>query len=196
MLATRLTLICHAITPLQKNGRFPDDESVSMDWQSAACSLAGRYKKPPRLLCGPEARTRQTAGLFGAHAEVEMALRDADFGAWKGQNISQLDSEALMAWSTDSACAPHGGESVDQLCARVGRWLQSLETHPGHTVAVTHPFVIRAAMRCVMQFPVSMFYRIDVEPLSAIELRFNSVWRLRLETHAWGADHGKINAPH
>ncbi|WP_103735374.1 histidine phosphatase family protein [Pseudomonas sp. GZJR-8] len=184
MLATRLTLICHAITPLQKHGRFPDDESVSMDWQSAACSLAGRYKKQPRLLCGPEARARQTAGLFGAHAEVEVALRDVDLGSWKGQDISQLDSQELKAWSADSTRAPHGGESVDQLCARVGQWLASLETHPGHTVAVTHPFVIRAAMLSVMQFPVSMFYRIDVEPLSATELRFNGVWRLRLETHA------------
>ncbi|AZE66676.1 Broad specificity phosphatase PhoE [Pseudomonas synxantha] len=184
MLATRLTLICHAVTPLQKQGRFPDDESVVMDWQGAALSLAGRYKKQPRLLCGPEARARQTAGLFGDNAEIEMALRDADFGSWKSQDISQLDSEALTAWSTDSTSAPHGGESVEQLCMRVGQWLKSLESHPGHVVAVTHPFVIRAAMLNVMQLPASMFYRIDVEPLSATELRFNGVWRLRLETHA------------
>lgn len=180
MLATRLTLICHAVTPLQKQGRFPDDESVAMDWQGAALSLAGRYKKPPRLLCGPEARARQTAGLFGYNAEVETALRDADFGTWKGQDIGQLDSDELTAWTTDSASAPHGGESVDQMCARVGQWLKSLETQPGHVVAVTHPFVIRAAMLYVMQFPISMFYLIDVEPLSSIELRFNGQWRLRL----------------
>ncbi|VVN60832.1 hypothetical protein PS687_03865 [Pseudomonas fluorescens] len=40
-----------------------------------------------------------------------------------------------------------------------------------------------------------MFYQIDVEPLSATELRFNTVWRLRLETHAQARDHGKIHAP-
>ena len=180
MLATRLTLICHAVTPLQKQGRFPDDESVAMDWQSAALSLAGRYKKQPRLLCAPEARARQTASLFGDNAEVEMALRDADFGLWKGQDISQLDSQELTAWTTDSTSAPHGGESVEQVCARVGQWLKSLETHPGHVVAVTHPFIIRAAMLYLLQFPVSMFYRIDVEPLSLVELRFNGCWRLRL----------------
>ena len=66
MQATRLTLICHAATPLQKRGRFADDESVAMDWQGAALSLASRYRKSLRLLCGPEARARQTAGLFGA----------------------------------------------------------------------------------------------------------------------------------
>ncbi len=184
MQATRLTLICHAVTPMQKHGRFPDDESVAMDWQTAALSLAGRYKKGRRLLCGPEARARQTAGLFGTDAVINDALRDGDFGHWKGQDVGALNQDELIAWLTDNASAPHGGESVDDVCARVGLWMQSLETQPGHVVAITHPFVIRAAMLYVMQFPISMFYLIDVEPLSATELRFNDVWRLRLETHA------------
>ena len=180
MPATRLTLICHAITPLQKQGRFSDDESVTMDWQGAALSLAGRYKQQARLVCGPEVRARQTAGLFGNNAQVEPALRDLDVGIWKGQAIGQLDSETLNTWATDSTSAAHGGESVGQLCMRVGQWLKSLETQPGHVIAVTHPFVIRAAMLYVMQLPVLMFYRIDVEPLSSVELRFNWYWRLRL----------------
>ena len=180
MPATRLTLICHAITPLQKQGRFSDDESVTMDWQGAALSLAGRYKQQARLVCGPEVRARQTACLFGNNAQVEPALRDLDVGIWKGQAIGQLDSETLNTWATDSTSAAHGGESVGQLCMRVGQWLKSLETQPGHVIAVTHPFVIRAAMLYVMQLPVLMFYRIDVEPLSSVELRFNGYWRLRL----------------
>ena len=180
MPATRLTLICHAITPLQTQGRFSDDESVTMDWQGAALSLAGRYKQQARLVCGPEVRARQTAGLFGNNAQVEPALRDLDVGIWKGQAIGQLDSETLNTWATDSTSAAHGGESVGQLCMRVGQWLKSLETQPGHVIAVTHPFVIRAAMLYVMQLPVLMFYRIDVEPLSSVELRFNGYWRLRL----------------
>ncbi|MBY8949552.1 histidine phosphatase family protein [Pseudomonas sp. SH10-3B] len=184
MQATRLTLICHAATAAQKFARFPDNESVAMDWQAAALSLAERYTKIQRLVCAPEARARQTAGLFGSDALIEDALRDGNFGDWKGQAISQLDGDALMDWMTHSASAPHGGESVDQICARVAVWMKTLETQPGHIVAITHPFVIRAAMLYVMQFPVSMFYRIDIEPLSATELRFNTVWRLRLETHA------------
>ena len=184
MQTTRLTLICHAVTPQQKKGSFPDNESVAMDWRNAGLSLANRYKKSARLLCGPEARTRQTAGMFGTNPIVEKALRDGDFGRWKGKDIDEIDRAELLEWLTDNASAPHGGESVDQVCARVGRWMKCLETQPGHVVAVTHPFVIRAAMLYVMKFPVSMFYLIDVEPLSATELRFNDVWRLRLETRA------------
>lgn len=184
MQTTRLSLICHAATLAQKQGRFPDDESVVLDWQREALSLAGRYPKKHRLICGPEARARQTAGLFGDNAQVEVAVRDGDFGHWKGQAIDQLEGEALNAWLTDSASAPHGGESVDQICLRVRQWMTSLESQPGHVVAVTHPFVIRAALLHVLQLPPSMFYRVDVEPLSCTELRFNRVWRLRLETHA------------
>jgi hypothetical protein len=45
-------------------------------------------------------------------------------------------------------------------------------------VAVTHPFVIRAALTHVLQG--SAFNLIDVEPLSTVELRFQGCWRLRL----------------
>lgn len=102
-----------------------------MQWQPAALSLAGRFKKRSRLVCGPEARTRQTAGLFGDNAQVEDALRDGDFGTWKGQAIAQLDSHALSDWMTNSTSAPHGGESVEQICVRVADWMKSLETSPG-----------------------------------------------------------------
>lgn len=184
MQATRLTLICHAATTAQKQACFADDESLLMDWQGAERSLAGRYPKAARLVCGPEARTRQTAALFGAQPNIEQALRDLDLGHWKGQAVRHLNSDEFNAWLTDGARAPHGGESVDQLCARVGQWIKSLESQPGHVLAITHPFVIRAALLYVMRCPVSMFYLIDVEPLSCTELRFNARWRLRLETHA------------
>lgn len=184
MQGTRLTLICHALTPYQKRGRFPADESVLMDWENAPLSQAARFKKDPRLLCGPEARTRQTATLFATTAVMEPALRDGDFGAWQGQALSDVDPLQLHTWLTDPSSAPHGGESVDEICERVGRWMHTLQTQPGHVVAVTHPFVIRAALLYVMKFPLSMFYLIDVEPLSSTELRYHHAWRLRLETHA------------
>eukprot|EP00659_Diplonema_papillatum_P004242 gene4242-6558_t len=164
MQATRLTLVAHASTRAQKQARFALDESVEMDWQQAALSQGQRFKRAPRVLCGPEARTRQTAALFADDALVETALRDCDFGRWQGlaiEEVQQAEPEALQAWLTDSTSAPHGGESVVQLCERIGQWLQSLEQSPGHVVAVTHPFVIRAALLHVMQCPPAMFNLID-----------------------------------
>jgi broad specificity phosphatase PhoE len=182
--ATRLTLICHARTVAQKLARFPLDEPLEMDWHAARGSRAGGFKRVPQLLCAPEARARQTAELFGADMQIVSALRDCDFGRWQGLRIDDLqkaEPEALQAWLTDSTCAPHGGESVAQLCERVADWLETLRTTSGHFVAITHPFVIRAALVQVMQCPAAAFNVIDVEPLSTTELRFNGRWRLRLQ---------------
>lgn len=187
MQATRLTLICHASTRARKRGRFALDEALEMDWRQAPLSRIDRFKRAPLVVCGPEARTRQTATLFAEHPQVEQALRDCNLGRWQGQAldaIQQAEPDALHAWLNDSSAAPHGGESVVQLCERVGQWLQSLEQTPGHVLAVTHPFVIRAALLHVLQCAPGMFNLIDVEPLSATELRFNGRWRLRLDTHA------------
>lgn len=184
MQATRLTLICHARTVAQKLARFPLDEPLEMDWQAVRGSRADGFKRVPQLLCAPEARARQTAELFGAQMQIVSALRDCDFGRWQGLRIDDLqkdEPEALQAWLADNTCAPHGGESVAQLCERVADWLETLRTTPGHFVAITHPFVIRAAIVHVMQCLPAAFNVIDVEPLSATELRFNGRWRLRLQ---------------
>ncbi|WP_248751926.1 histidine phosphatase family protein [Pseudomonas sp. MWU15-20650] len=184
MHATRLTLVCHARTQAQKRGRFALDESLDMDWQAAVLSEVGRFKRAPRVLCGPELRAWQTALMFTEHPQVEPLLRECDFGRWQGQaldDIQQAEPAALNDWLCDSRAAPHGGESVGQLCERVGRWLHSLEPLPGHVVAVTHPFVIRAALLHALQCAPAMFGSIDIEPLSSVELRFNGRWRLRLE---------------
>ncbi len=181
MQATRLTLICHARTVAQKVARFPTNEPLEMDWQSAQGSRRQAFKGTPRLLCAPELRTRQTAALFGEEVEVVAALSDCDFGQWQGVAIDDLQTsqaDALQAWLNDPTSAPHGGESVAQLGQRVAQWLKTLEATPGHIVAITHPFVIRAALTHVLQG--AAFNQIDVEPLSAIELRFTGHWRLRL----------------
>jgi len=61
------------------------------------------------------------------------------------------EAEALQAWINDPQAAPHGGESVMQLSERVAAWLTSLQGASGHIVAVTHPFVVRAALMQVLQ---------------------------------------------
>lgn len=181
MQATRLTLICHARTVAQKLARFPLDEPLEMDWQALRLSRCNQFKGAPHLVCGPELRTRQTAELFGSSPEIVDALRDCDFGRWGGVRIGELqktEAEELQYWLVDPASAPHGGESVLQLEERMSVWLTSLQSTPGHIVAITHPFVIRAALTHVLLGASSSL--IDVDPLAAVELRFHGRWRLRL----------------
>ncbi len=118
---------------------------------------------------------------MGADAEIDQNLRDCDWGHWHGQSIKDLQAnhaDALQAWLADPEMMPHGGESVSQLMQRVAMWLDTIAATPGHVVAITHPFVMRAALTQVLQS--AAFNAIDIEPLATIDLRFNGMWRLRL----------------
>ncbi|MCQ6259743.1 histidine phosphatase family protein [Pseudomonas sp. Q11] len=184
MQATRLTLMCHARTVAQKQARFGLDEPLDADWLARHPEPGHGYQNVRQLLCGPELRTRQTAAMFGDEPLVVADLADCDLGRWRGLSIDELlkaEPKSLQTWLDDPDAAPHGGESVTQLCHRVGAWLAGLEGRPGHLLAVTHPFVIRAALVTVLRCPAATFNRIDIEPLSTVELRFNGVWRMRTQ---------------
>ena len=58
----------------------------------------------------------------------------------------------------------------------------------GHTIAVTHAAVIRAAVVTALGAPAQSFWRIDIEPLSRIALRSdNRRWVLRVPVEAEGS---------
>jgi broad specificity phosphatase PhoE len=54
--------------------------------------------------------------------EIDPGLRDCDYGAWTGRELSkvQLDQpKDVAAWLTDPCASPHGGESILQLIVRI-----------------------------------------------------------------------------
>jgi broad specificity phosphatase PhoE len=62
----------------------------------------------------------------------------------------------------------------------VAGWLDDLRGEPGHTLAVTHAAVIRAAILAVIGAPAACFARIDVTPLGLTDLRGDGRrWTLR-----------------
>ena len=131
------------------------------------------------LLAAPELRARQTAEGLGWQSRVEDGLRDCDLGRWQGLTLKHLEDqepEALVHWLDNPHAAPHGGESIAQLCERVARWMEALST-PGRCQAVTHPMVIRAALLQVLGAPLEAFHRIDIPPLSTVQFSRYGRWR-------------------
>ena len=188
----RLTLIAHAATEAQRRAAFPLDESILDEpildepvAEREAVKLPALNWTVPRaeqIRSAPEQRAQQTTRILGLQATTTEALRDCDYGRWQGRSMEAVQAEEparILAWLTDPGAAPHGGESIENLIARVGKWMDE-QRIVSHVIAVTHPSVIRAAIVHALRIPAQGFWRFDISPLSFTDLRFSrNLWTLR-----------------
>lgn len=181
----RLTLISHAATISQRHATFPSTSHEEPLEDKEVTKLSALNWQPPvarQVLTAPELRTRQTAEALHLVATPANELRDCNYGSWQGRSLSDLQSdepEAVIAWLTDPTFNSNGGEAITDLILRVAKWLEALQ-NTGHTIAVTHPAIIRAAILHTLNAPPQSFWRIDVAPLTLTDLRHNGrAWTLR-----------------
>lgn len=179
----RITLICHATTQALRAATFGGDDSLDEAGVAQAKKLAGTLGPVTRCFTSPAARARETTAALGLQGTADERLRECNFGRWTGLKFGQVlvrEPRKLVKWIKDPSSAPHGGESIPEVLSRVSAWLAEQGREPGHTVAVTHASVIRAAIVHVIEAGLPSFWRIDVTPLSATELRTNGRrWVLR-----------------
>lgn len=184
IITVRLTLIAPAPGAALRQTRIDDDAPLDERGLRQARAAAPAIPAVGVQLCAPSLRCRQTAEALGLTPTVETGLRDCDMGTWRGRTLADLaatEPDALASWTTDPAAAPHGGESVLDLCGRVATWLDHLPADSGRVLAVTEPAVIRAAVLHALSAPTPAFWRIDVPPLSATRLvGRDGRWNLRL----------------
>jgi broad specificity phosphatase PhoE len=175
--ADRVLFVSHGSTDATRRTRFPQDEPLEENTPVAVAELAVRLRLPPDryTVGGPERRCRETALGLGLTPTDEPRLSDWDLGAWAGLALDEVAARSpaeVQAWITRPDAAPHGGETLDALLARVAGWLdEAPPARPHRCVAVTHPAVVRAAVGHALQAPAHSFWRIDVAPLAVVELR-------------------------
>jgi broad specificity phosphatase PhoE len=179
----RLTLICHGATIATRMAAFPLDEPIDARTAAQATALGATLSRVDRAWTSPTLRARQTAAALALDAAVDGDLRDCDHGGWAGRKLADLQQEdpsGIAAWIADVDAVPHGGESIADLCRRVSAWMTERRGEDGHAVAVTHASVMRAAVLHVLAAPLQSFWRIDIEPLSLIDMRSDGArWALR-----------------
>ncbi|MGX7829515.1 histidine phosphatase family protein [Actinokineospora sp. 24-640] len=160
-------MIAHQPTAATRLAAFPADETIDEPFEA-------RAPRVDAALRGPETRCADTAAWLGLDAERDQALRDLDAGSWRGQPLSRVqlaDPEGLASWLGDPSAPAPGGESVADVVARVGAWLDTRPAAPRRVAAITHPAVLRASLVHVLRAPASAFWRIDVAPGARIVLR-------------------------
>jgi broad specificity phosphatase PhoE len=176
-MTTRLNLLCHASTSAVRTHAFPVDEPLDPQGRQKLAVVPHRLRHSDRCFTSPALRASQTGEALGLGATVEPALRDCDYGTWTGRSLDDVqaqDPKAVAEWIRNPEAAPHGGESIVALMARVSGWLEVQKAAPGMIVAITHASVIRAAIVCALEAEPRSFWHIDIAPLSLTKLSANN----------------------
>ncbi|MET9582382.1 histidine phosphatase family protein [Streptomyces sp. NPDC006539] len=187
-MSVRVSLVAAARSSSLLAERFDDDRPLDQaGWhevQLAAQALVPLGAAELRY-CSPTARSRATGEALGYAPMAQPALRDCDMGRWRGLTLSDVaarEPAAVDAWLADPRSAPHGGEPLLAFISRIGGWLDTRPACEGSIVAVAEPAVVRAALVYALGAPPSMYWNVDVRPLSTVTLTGRpGRWSLRLE---------------
>jgi len=144
-----LWLVRHGETTRSRDGRLAGWSDVRLTERGRAEARALR----PLLAggsfagvwCSDLARTRTTARLAWGRAQTDRRLRELSFGDLEGLRWTALPrplKESLLGWD---GFHPTGGESLDELAARVHAFLATLDA--GRHLVFTHGGVVRLLTR-------------------------------------------------
>lgn len=122
--------------------------------ESIETALRNRGAGPwDELWSSPWERTERVATVLGARAGVpvrsDARLSELAFGEWEGIPYGEIeahDRERFSEWARAyETVAPPGGETADQLLARVADWLSEIDASGRTVLAIAHAGTIRAA---------------------------------------------------
>jgi len=137
---------------------------------------------PPtsELLASPMVRTQETAAAIaerlGLPVRTEPLVAECDFGEWEGLTAAEIESRwpgELERWHVDASVKAPGGESIEDVGARMHDALESLRAGGvGRTVVVvTHSVSVRAAVGVAIGANSSAWGRVRVAPASVSIIR-------------------------
>ncbi len=157
-----LILVRHGQTELNRQGlllgaRLDPPLAEAGREEIAALARDGAFASASMTVSSPLRRARQSAEGLGHPYVTDERWIELDFGELDGTPIEGAGAR----WTTDPSWAPPGGESLEQLSARVGAALEDLVPHFSvrDVVVVTHVFPIKAALAWALGTDVTTMLR-------------------------------------
>jgi probable phosphoglycerate mutase len=150
-----------------------------------AAEYVARYYAPQMVYTSPLRRCRDSATALSSSLSLpaplaEHGFTDIHYGLWQGRLVSEIASEepkryALWQQSPQEMAFPDG-ESLELVAGRASTLLAQLVTkYMGQTIAVySHDSVIRVLLLRALGAPLAAYHRIEVDPCSLSELRYDS----------------------
>ena len=161
----RLMILRHA--PSLAQGLMAGRRDVPADCgDRAAFARQAARLHPAQVIASPALRCRQTAAALGLTLDrLDPALWEQDLGAWEGMDPARMPDLGRLSPDALARHRPDGGESFDDMAARVIPVLQALDRD---TVIVAHAGTVRAALSMVVG-PAALSFA--VAPLSLTVLQ-------------------------
>ena len=137
-MTARLDLLAHGASPAIRAARFPGDEALEASAVGALEALRGQLKSYDRVLTAPAPAARETAAALSLEAEVETALRDCDYGRWRGLTLTDVagrergETEPLIGFFINQLALRtdlSGDPSFRELLARVREVMLGAYSH-------------------------------------------------------------------
>ncbi len=182
---TRLLLLRHGQTELSRQRRYSgrgDPELTDIGRRQAAD--AARYLSQKggiaAVVSSPLQRARATAAAaadaLGLPVRVDDDLIETDFGEWEGLTFleaAQRHPDVHGRWLRDTGLRPPGGESFDDVAARVHRVRDRIvaDYGPSTVLVVSHVTPIKTLLRLALAAGPTILYRLhlDLASLSIAE---------------------------
>ncbi len=157
----QLVLLRHGETEWSRSGRHTGrtDLPLTEHGEQQARSLAPRFAEEPPVLvvASPRQRALRTAQLAGLTVDrVDDDLVEWDYGELEGRTTGTI-RETWPGWTVWNGPVP-GGETIDQVAARVTRVVESVlaDLERGDVVLVGHGHALRVLTACWL----------DLEPMA------------------------------
>jgi broad specificity phosphatase PhoE len=194
---TRFWLLRHALVEQNARARLygtldvPLCPEMLITQLPAYRSLAQHLPRGARWVVTPLSRTRKTAeaiieaGYPPTRFQVEPDLVEQSLGDWQGlphaQLPARLQAPAHPFWPLSADERPPGGETLDEVRARVGPAMERLagQWAGAEVVIISHGGAIRMAVAHAMGIGAGAALHLAIQNLSVTRLeRYDTGWRV------------------
>jgi broad specificity phosphatase PhoE len=147
-----LILVRHGQTTFNASGLLVGrlDPPLTDTGRRQAAAIAAVVAGAARVVTSPLARARETAALLapGLPVTVDERWIELDYGELDGKPFADIPADLWREWRSDPSLAPPGGESLDDVGARVAAACTDLlaEAAESDIVVVSHVSPIKAAV--------------------------------------------------
>lgn len=189
---TRLHLVRHG--PTHARGMVGwSDLPADLSDTAALARLSDHLPAQAVMVSSDLLRARATADAIQARRTRlphQRALREINFGAWELRHHAEVEAETpdliRAYWDRPGTPAPPGGESWDQVRARVDAAIDALiAAHSGRDlIVVAHFGVILTQLQRALNVPARNAFSHRIDNLSVTQISFgDGIWRTGAINH-------------